>query len=146
MSEENKSEDKTLYELGFNIIPTVSEDKVSGEVDLIKKILADNNAEIVKEGEVQAIDLKYTMVKKIATVNKKFDKAYFGWIKFNATPSEIGAIKDGVDAVESILRYLLAKTVDDDEHSTVKIPLESEEGEEGEKEGEEKKDKKVEEK
>jgi ribosomal protein S6 len=124
MSQETKNTETKLYELGFNIIPTLTEGDLDTQVSNIKKALTDNGSEIIKEGEVRLIDLKYTMVKHIAGSNKKFGQAYFGWVKFETTGEAVENIKKAVDGMDSILRYLLIKTVNDDAHSTSKIELE----------------------
>lgn len=129
-NEENK-EKGTLYEVGFNILPTIDSENVSGEVDKIKEILKNNKAEIVKEGETKFIKLAYTMFKNSAGSNTKIDRAHFGWIKFNSDSDSINKIKEGIDNLSSVLRFLIVKTVDDDEHSTIKlVDLDSEEIEE----------------
>jgi len=119
MSEENKTNEQNLYEVGFHI---VSEDKAADELANIKAILSDNNVAVVKEGEPKIMDLAYTMIKKVNGVNQRFDKACFGWIKFTSgDTSNIEEIKKEIERNENILRYIIIKTVDDDEHSTVKI-------------------------
>ena len=82
MSEENKTQEIKLYELGYHLTPAISEDKVSVEVSEIKKILTDNDAEIVKEGETKLMTLAYEIVNHVAGKNQKFRTAYFGWVKF----------------------------------------------------------------
>lgn len=135
---EDKAEDKKLYELGFHILPSVSEGKVSDEVENLKKSLTKIDAEIVKEGETKLIELAYEITKKINEVNERFNSSYFGWVKFNATAAGVESLKSELDANKNLLRYLLVKTVDDDEHSTAKIATEeskkAEEAEKAEKE------------
>jgi len=126
MSEDIKDA-KKLYEIGFNIISSISTEKISDEIAAIKKILTNHGAEIVKEGEAKLISLAYTMTKKIKEANQKFDKAYFSWVKFNSTAADVEAIKAELDKSETILRYLLIKTTDNFEHSTNKIQREKEE-------------------
>jgi ribosomal protein S6 len=138
MSEENKTTDEIkLYELGFHIVSSLSEDEAEAKfVDLKKNI----GGEIVKEGELKNIPLAYTITKKIKGANVRFDKAYFGWVKFNSTPEGVEELKKKVEGDEDVLRFLLVKTVDDDEHSTSKIALEKKEEEEEKEEDTEKKE------
>ncbi len=124
MSEENKTSENKLYEVGFHIVPSVNLDKVADEVEKIKKTLTNHKAEIVKETEAKLINLAYQMTKKILDNNFKFDKAYFGSITFNSTAANVELIKSEIEANNNILRFLLVKTVDDLEHSTNKIPRE----------------------
>lgn len=133
MSEkENQTTENTLlYELGFHIVPTVTENKVAEVFSKIKDIINKNNGSIVKEGEPKAIKLAYTIIKKIGVKNEKFDNAYFAWIKFNADSADINAIKNKIDSDPEVLRYLVLKTVNDDEHSTAKLAEEEPEEVEG---------------
>jgi ribosomal protein S6 len=141
MSEENK-----LYEIGFHLVSSIPEEKVGDEFSQLKKILESHKAEIVKEGEVNLIDLAYEMVQKINGKNYKFDKSYFGWLHFNAGADAIAEIKAELDANTNVLRYIIVKTTDDEGHSTSKIALEEEQEEgEGEKTEEKPKEEKTEE-
>ena len=57
------------------------------------------------------IDLAYTIVKTVDHKNKRFDEAYFGWIKFEGTPSGIAELEEGLKKDENVLRYLVVKTI-----------------------------------
>ncbi len=138
MQEENTTNESKLYELGYHLVSSISEDQVSAEVEKIHKILKDNNVEIIKEGQAKSIKLAYQMIKHVAGKNQKFSTVYFGWIKFNSTADDIEKIKEEIDLNENILRSLIIKTVDDDEHSTAKILDEEAKKAEEEKENEEK--------
>jgi len=142
MTDEKTTTDAKLYELGYHIDSAITEEKVSQKVDAIKKILADNNVEIIKEGAPVATKLSYEITKAIAGKNIRFNDSYFGWLNFNATVEAIENIKEEIDGDDEIIRSLIVKTVDDEEHSTSKISTEEEledEGEDSEKEKEEEK-------
>lgn len=142
MSDENKTTDEIkLYELGFHIVSSLSESEAESKFVALKKEIEGIGGEIVKEGEPKLISLAYTIIKKIKAVNTRFDKAYFGWIKFNANVEAITELKNKVEEDEDILRFLLIKTVDDEEHSTSKIPLEEEKEEDDDKKVEKKEEK-----
>ncbi len=133
MSDENKTTDETkLYELGFHIVSLLNESEAESKFVALKKEIEILGGEIVKEKAPKTMSLAYTITKKIKGANTRFNEAYFGWIKFNATAEAILDLKEKVQGDEDILRFLLIKTVDDDERSTSKIPLE-EEKEEDEK-------------
>ena len=118
------SEDAKLYELGFHIIPTVTEDKVADVFADITGIISKNGGEVVKSAEPKAIELAYTIMKKIGGQNQRFSNAYFAWINFNASSEDVEKIKAEVKADEQIIRYLIVKTVDDYDHSTAKLAAE----------------------
>ena len=125
--ETHTSENAKLYELGFHLLPTIGEDKVNDAFSNVTGIISKNGGEIIKSGEPQAIKLAYTITKKIKTQNERFKTAYFAWVKFNSSSSDVEKIKEEVDQDENILRYIIVKTVDDDEHSTIKLVNEKDE-------------------
>ena len=90
----------------------------------IKDILAKHKAEVIADEGAILRPLAYTMVKKIGTVNRRFDTAYFGWIKFEAAPVEVRLIEKEVKEVESILRLLLINTVREHALLSSKLDLE----------------------
>ncbi|HMP67563.1 MAG TPA: 30S ribosomal protein S6 [Candidatus Paceibacterota bacterium] len=120
MSEENKSIDKKLYEISFDIVPT-SKEKASAELESIKKVLSKHKAEIVKEGQLELINLAYIMTKKLDEKNQRFSQAYFGFIAFEATIKSTEDIKSEIESNPAIIRSLIVKTTNDPEHSTNKI-------------------------
>ncbi|HMO79055.1 MAG TPA: 30S ribosomal protein S6 [Candidatus Paceibacterota bacterium] len=123
MSEEQKTNEKKLYELSFNIVPA-SKEKAIAELEIIKKVLSKHKSEIVKENQLELINLAYTMIKKIGEKNHRFDQAFFGSILFHSTAKDVELIKEEIDSNKNIIRFLLIKTVNDPEHSTNKIQKE----------------------
>ena len=109
--EKTAERDAKVYEIGYLIVPSVPEEKVAGQVSAIKDILSKHKAEVIADEGAMLRPLAYTMIKKIGTVNRRFDSAYFGWIKFEAAPVEVRLIEKEVKEVESILRLLLIHTV-----------------------------------
>jgi len=136
MSNENTTNDVKLYELGFHLDPAITEDKISSKIDEIKKVLTDNGAEVVVEGEAKAMKLSYEITKAISGKNIRFNTSTFSWIKFNTTAEGIEAIKEEIDSNDEVIRSIIVKTTDDEEHSTSKIANEEEEAEMDEQESE----------
>jgi len=134
MTNENTTNDVKLYELGFHLDPAITEDQIPSKVDGIKKVLTDKGAEIVKEGEAKAMKLSYEITKAISGKNVRFNTSIFDWVKFNATAEGIEAIKEEIDSNDEVIRSIIVKTTDDEEHSTSKIANEEEEAEMDEEE------------
>lgn len=126
MSNEIEKNTNKLYEVGFHLISSVDEEKIADEFANLKETLTKNKAEIIKEAEPKLVNLAYEMTKKINDKNYNFTTGYFGWVKFYAESAATEEIKNELDANNSILRFILIKTVDDDENSTSKILNESE--------------------
>jgi len=134
-NEKTMNESSKLYELGFHIVGTIDSNKVASVIDEIKSLITTHHGDIVREGEVREITLAYTMVKHIAGVNKKYNQTFFDWIKFTMNTDDVANLKSAVDSNERILRFILVKTVNDDEHSTSKmVEIEDVEEEVSEKE------------
>ena len=100
-----------VYELGYHIVSTVAEENVPKEVLTLKAIVLQDGGSLVSEGEPKLINLAYSMAKSVADVKKKFNTAYFGWIKFETKSELMPMIKKAVDQNQNVLRYLLIKTV-----------------------------------
>lgn len=111
MTKETAKTAGTVYEVGFHIVPTVSPENLSKEVDAIKAILGGVGATIISEEFPKLRNLAYQMVKVIGPARNRHDTAHFGWIKFESSPESAAEVKKGMDAQEKVLRYLLIKTV-----------------------------------
>jgi ribosomal protein S6 len=100
-----------LYEVGFLILPTVAEDAVEAEVSHINEILS-KHAGAVKASERPTLrTLLYTMSKHASGKNTHFSTAYFGSVTFEATAQAIIEIKNEIEKIPTILRFLLIETV-----------------------------------
>jgi len=100
-----------VYELGYHIVSTVAEENLPKEVETLKAIVLQDGGSLVSEGEPKLINLAYSMTKSVADTKKKFNTAYFGWLKFETKSELMPMIKKAVDANPNVLRYLLIKTV-----------------------------------
>ena len=118
-------EKKHVYEIGFHILPTVAEEKVGDEVQALRKVIDEGKGEIISEKYPELIDLAYAMEKHIDTKKVSFDRAYFGWIKFESVGELAETLKGVVDNQASMLRYLIVKTVK--ENTVMSAPVEQEE-------------------
>jgi ribosomal protein S6 len=110
--QDNHEDRMTVYEIGYLISSSIPEEKVELEVEAIKKIISDAGASVVSEENPHMEDLAYTIRRKTTSGSyDKYDKAYFGWIKFEVGSSSIEAIKKSVEIIPSIVRMLLITTV-----------------------------------
>jgi ribosomal protein S6 len=100
-----------IYEVGFHIVPTVEEGKLSDEVNSIKSLIEKNGGIFIAEEFPKNIHLAYIISKNIDGKIKKFNNAYFGWIKFEIKTDSIVNVKEALDLNKEILRYLIIKTV-----------------------------------
>ena len=110
-----------VYELGYHIVSTVAEENLSKEAEALKAIVLKDGGSLVSEGEPKLINLAYSMTKSVADTRKKFNTAYFGWLKFETKSELMPSIKKAVDAYPNVLRYLLIKTVRENTLYTPKL-------------------------
>ncbi len=136
MEENSKElEDKQIYEVGYHLIGTLPEDEVSKEVTLIHSLISENRGNIISEGAPTLRQLAYEIAKKVETKSFRFNKAYFGWVKFELEASEILNIKKKMEAMPNVLRFLIVKTVKENTMYTPKIPMFKKEAHKEEKDG-----------
>ncbi|MEZ4211178.1 MAG: 30S ribosomal protein S6 [Candidatus Paceibacterota bacterium] len=113
--------DKTIYEIGYNLIPTISEEEVAKQVGAIKEKITSLGGIIISDEYPNLIKLAYEMTKEIENKNVRFTSAYFGWVKFELDPSMIAEINKMADNTLSVLRYIVIKTVRENTISTPKL-------------------------
>ncbi len=100
-----------VYEVGYLLLPSIPEEQVSSHVSLIKKLIEGTGGELVSSEDPKLRHLSYEMKKLVGTNSVGFRSAYFGWLKFEMSAEGALELKVGLDKNESILRYLLIKTV-----------------------------------
>jgi ribosomal protein S6 len=61
---------------------------------------------LIAEGNPTMRQLAYDIAKKIETKNLRFNKAYFGWVKFEMDRSAVIEFKTKVASLASILRLI----------------------------------------
>lgn len=120
-SQEKDTELYDVYELGYHILPTVPEADIANKVDEIRKLIQSFDGEFIMEGEPQLIDLAYTMIVPRGGHNDKYDKAYFGWIKFEAPKAKLPELQKELKDNKEILRFILFKTVREDTRAQFKV-------------------------
>ena len=104
--------DERVYEVGYHLVSSIAEENILAEVEKIKQILNKENAAVISEENPKLRPLAYTIKKAFNGIYKKFDKAYFGFIKFALSEDgDITKIDSFMKTNESILRYIVIKTV-----------------------------------
>ncbi len=108
----------TVYEVGYLLVPTIAEENVGGEVTNLKDMLASNGAQFISDEFPKMMELAYQMSRDIANKKNKFTTGYFGWVKFELPTENALTVKGNLDRNESIIRYLMIKTVRESTMST----------------------------
>ena len=108
---EDNLDEIQVYEVGFHILPTVPEEKVQEELSLIEDVISKNGGSIIAQDFPKMRTLAYDVAKTVDTKRLSFNKAYFGWIKFEIGKENIAKIKNALDTNLNILRFIIIKTV-----------------------------------
>lgn len=106
----NMSEPR-VYEVGYLVMPTVNEGDLSQEREALVALITKFKGLVISEGQPQLIDLAYDMSKVINNKRHNYSQAYFGWIKFDVSPSVIEALSTEIEEIESLIRFIMTKTV-----------------------------------
>ena len=112
---------KQIYELGYHVLPTLSEDEVTKVVSGIKDLLSSAEAVVIAEQFPQMMNLAYEIGKELENKVRKYGSAYFGWIKFEIATSEIEGFKETMEKNLNILRFIIIKTVRESTLATPKL-------------------------
>lgn len=107
MTRSNKTDDPKVYEIGYLLVSSLPEEKVSAKVDELKSYINAAKAEMISEEAPVKETLAYTMIKKIGAKNNRFTEGYFGWVKFAVMPDMINSVKEKFDADTDVLRFIL---------------------------------------
>jgi ribosomal protein S6 len=105
---ENKS---AIYEVGYHVAPMISETEIPAYASKIKAIIEENEGKIISEELPRLGALAYEIYSAAGSKKQKFNKTYFGWVKFESNSSLMGKIKKALEGEKEILRFILVKTV-----------------------------------
>ena len=109
--DENVEITSRVYEVGYLLLPTISEEEMPVVYGNLKELIVSLGGEIISDEMPKMIPLAYTMSKVIQNLRNKFETAYFGWIKFEMTPEKVLELKKKLDADKNLIRFLILKTV-----------------------------------
>lgn len=123
MNETNSENDNLIYEVGFHLLPTVDESSVLAEASNIKSIIEANGGAILSEEAPKLLVLAYDISKSINSKGQRFSKAYFGWVKFEVEPAKVLEIKNKIENMPNMLRFLIVKTVKENTMHVSKAPM-----------------------
>jgi len=118
-----KNNEEKIYEIGYHLISSIAEENVPAEVDKIKDVLVKEKANIISEETPKLRPLAYSIKKAFGGSYKTFDKAYFGFIKFELNEGDIKNIDSNFKSNESVLRYIVVKTVRENTMYSPKITV-----------------------
>jgi len=123
MNEKNDEIEVLVYEVGYHLVPTVDESEVLIHTSKIKSLIEEKDGVIISEEMPKSMVLAYEICKRVNTKKQKFNKSYFGWVKFEMDPAQVLDLKNKIESFPEILRLLVIKTVKENTINTPKIPM-----------------------
>lgn len=97
------------YEFAFHVLPTVAEGEVASVFDQLKNHITKVGGELIDEESPKRFDLAYDIFKYLEGKNRKFNSAYFGWVRFRLEPAKIAKLTEAFEGSKELLRFLLIK-------------------------------------
>lgn len=110
-----------VYEVGYQIIPTVQEEKLDGAVNAIRATIEQAHGSLVSEGAPELMKLAYPIERHEHGKNTEYDRGYFGWIKFEAAPETLKTLDEAFKHDANILRFIIFRTVREETRARMKI-------------------------
>lgn len=106
---DEQADEAAHYECAFHVLPTVAEAEVPGVAERMKDAVVRRGGSITDEESPEIYDLAYGVGKRIDGVNRKFDAAYFGWVRFLLAPAALADLHEALAHMPELLRYLVVR-------------------------------------
>lgn len=113
----------SVYEIGYHLLPTLSEEAVSADVKEMTELLAKNGAVIVGDKHPIRMPLAYTITKRISGKILRFDEAYFGWVAFEVPREAALRLDETFKAHKDVLRHIIIRTSRDEVAAALTGPV-----------------------
>ena len=125
-ADEGSADALRIYEIGYTILPTVKEEELEKVVGAIRSGIEKAGGNFIAEGAPSATRLAYGMVARSArgegSKKSEYDRAYFGWIKFETKSSTVQALAHSLAQNTDVLRSIVFQTVREDTRAKMKAP------------------------
>jgi ribosomal protein S6 len=103
-----------VYEVGYHLLPSLSEQEVTAATKDLINFLKKEGATLVGQQDPQMVDLSYAIERRVAGKFVGVNTAYFGWVAFEVEPRATATIKLFMDTNASVLRHILISTTKDE--------------------------------
>jgi ribosomal protein S6 len=111
-----------IYEVGYHIVPTVPENEVDAAVGAFRSLIEKSGGSFIAEGAPTLTRLSYGMDKREGEKYTNYDRAYFGWLKFEAPVEIIHALEGALKIDKNVLRHIVFQTVREETRARFKAP------------------------
>ena len=110
---ENESvmDEGKVYEISYILDGRLDESRAAEKAEAFKKDIASLGGSFISEETPYVRELSYEMIRVVNNVNVRFNEGYFGWVKFELTPSKVEELDKKLKLDEEVVRFLVLKTV-----------------------------------
>ncbi len=124
---EAKENIERIYEVGYIVAPTIKEDELERTVSAIRGEIEKTGGTFIAEGAPSSFKLAYEIAARTSKEEGKikktlYDRAYFGWIKFEAETEAARNLEAALKQKTEILRSIVFQTVREDTRAKMKAP------------------------
>lgn len=110
-----------VYEVGYHILPSFKEEDLEGIVGAIRSVIEKAGGSFIAEGAPALTKLAYPVAVKTRGKRDEYDRAYFGWIKFDAAVATAHVLEESMKRDPAILRFIVFRTVREETRARVKL-------------------------
>src|SRR3989344_4784947 len=111
-----------VYEAGYHIAPSAKEEELEGIVGGIRNVIEKAGGSFIAEGAPSLTRLSYGVEGREGGKRVEFDRAYFGWIKFESTIEAARTLEAALKQSNDIARSIVFRTVREDTRAKYKAP------------------------
>ena len=111
-----------IYEAGYQISPVTKEEDVEKVVSGIRSVLEKAGGSFISEGAPALTRLAYGIPGMEGGKSVLFDRAFFGWLKFESSVQAARELENYLKTDASILRAIVFRTVRQDTRAKFKAP------------------------
>ncbi len=111
-----------VYEVGYHIVPTVKEEDLDGVIGDVRAVIEKAGGSFIAESTPAMAKLAYDIEVREGEKYVAYDRAYFGWIKFEAVSDAAVALEEALRINKQLLRSIVFETVREDTRAKYKAP------------------------
>lgn len=110
MTKTEKDNATALYDLGYHLVDTISEEDLKSSVQKLKRYVEEADGTVVFEHEPRRISLAYPVSRSRKGAKDIFTSSYLGTLVFEIARVDVAAIHKALKADQSVFRFLLIET------------------------------------
>lgn len=111
-----------VYEAGYHLAPTIKEEEIEKVVDGIRSVIEKAGGAFIAEGAPALTRLAYPLSATEGGKRVDYDRAYFGWLKFEAAVDSVEKLEAALKRSADVIRSIVFQTVREDTRARLKSP------------------------